>query len=105
MSRPENVLYQIRLMQVYYRLKAYPQSIQAGLAYYKRQDSWDQAFQATFVVLLHPLLQRAVGKTVALAKVFDGDPLVTPVAADQELFFKRVQVFCHKSFSFRVEVD
>ena len=43
MSRPENVLYQIRLMQVYYRLKAYPQSIQAGLAYYKRQDSWDQA--------------------------------------------------------------
>ena len=29
-SQPGNVLYKIRLMQAYYRLKAYPQSIQAG---------------------------------------------------------------------------
>ncbi len=28
--QPENILYQIRLMQIYYRLKAYPKSIQAG---------------------------------------------------------------------------
>ena len=27
---PDNILYKIRLMQAYYRLKAYPQSIQAG---------------------------------------------------------------------------
>ena len=36
--QPENVLYQIRLMQVYYRLKAYPQSIQAGLAVLQRDS-------------------------------------------------------------------
>ena len=28
--QPENILYKIRLMQAYYRMKAYPQSIQAG---------------------------------------------------------------------------
>ena len=30
--RPDNILYKIRLMQSYFRLKAYPQSIQAGQA-------------------------------------------------------------------------
>ena len=36
--RPDNILYQIRLMQISYRLKAYPQSIVAGQAVL-RQDS------------------------------------------------------------------
>ena len=34
----ENVLYQIRQMQIYYRLKAYPQSIQAGQAVLQRDS-------------------------------------------------------------------
>ena len=30
--QPDNILYRIRIMQAYYRLKAYPQSVQAGRA-------------------------------------------------------------------------
>ena len=36
--QPENILYQIRLMQINYRLKAYPQSIQAGKAVLQRDS-------------------------------------------------------------------
>lgn len=36
--QPENILYQIRLMQIYYRLKAYPKSIQAGRTVLQRDS-------------------------------------------------------------------
>ena len=36
--KPDNILYKVRLMQAYYRLKAYPQSIQTGKAILQ-QDS------------------------------------------------------------------
>ena len=36
--QPENILYQIRLMQIYYRLKAYPKSIQTGRAVLQRDS-------------------------------------------------------------------
>ena len=35
---PDNILYKIRLMQVYYRLRAYPRSIQAGRAVLERDS-------------------------------------------------------------------